>query len=336
MLRRSRGFTLVELLVVIAIIGILVALLLPAIQAARESARRGQCSNNLKQLALGFQHYHDAYKKLPRYSYQSTSGGGTCGVWEGFSAHTQILPYIEQQTTYDTFLMQYTAPGVDLQNGTQSGFFTNVRRSIIPGFKCPSDFTSPFGAETGNNNYVVSTGPTYTCWNAAAQPGTFSRDRETPFASIVDGLSTTFLMAEQVIGDNNGASYQPGDVVRAIAYSGTVNYPSATDLATYGAACQAGIGNHHSHAGRDWIVCLATQTMFNTVATPNWSFPTCQNCGGCGWMDSDGVFPSRSRHPGGSHHAMVDASVRIISNDINLQTYQALGSKDNGEAIGAF
>ena len=94
---RQKGFTLVELLVVIAIIGILVALLLPAIQAAREAARRTQCYNNMKQFALAAQNYHDAYKKFPRFTYPKTG----LSHWQGFSAHVMFLPYIEQQGIYD-------------------------------------------------------------------------------------------------------------------------------------------------------------------------------------------------------------------------------------------
>jgi prepilin-type N-terminal cleavage/methylation domain-containing protein len=90
-IRRRRGFTLVELLVVIAIIGILIALLLPAVQAARESARRTQCTNNLKQLGLGIQNYHDTNKIFP-YNYQLVGDD----AWEVLSAHYFILPYIEQ------------------------------------------------------------------------------------------------------------------------------------------------------------------------------------------------------------------------------------------------
>jgi len=334
--RRSRGFTLVELLVVIAIIGILVALLLPAIQAAREAARRSQCVNNMKQLAIAFQNYHDTYKKLPRYNYTAVGPGGTCSYWEGFSAHTMILPYVEQQALWDSFQTAYLAC-TDLHEGWRNGF-TSVRREPVPAFRCASDPGMRFGADAGNNNYAMSIGPTLNVHGTSRCLGVFSRDFETNFADITDGTSTTILLGELLVGDNDGGKYTPGDIVRGIAWPAGVvnNFPTEASLVAYGQACEAGIGNHHSTGGREWINGSPGQTFFHTVVPPNWQYPTCQTCAGCGWFDSDGVHPSRSRHPGGANHALVDGSVRFISNDINLQTYQALGSKDNGEAIPSY
>jgi prepilin-type N-terminal cleavage/methylation domain-containing protein len=333
-LRSRLGFTLVELLVVIAIIGILVALLLPAIQAAREASRRSSCSNNMKQLGISFQNYHDTFKLLPRFTYRGTQNGTTYNTWEGYSAHTMLLPYVEQKALFDDYTTAYQTPGNDLRWYNFAP--ASIRRTPLSAYRCPSDPSLKFGAETGNCNYQVCVGSTYQCWSQGLQNGVFSRDRETAFADIIDGTSNTILMGEGLTGDNDGATYRPSDVVRGIAYSGAANFASASDLATYGAACLAGTGNHHSHAGRDWMAPMPTQSVFNTLATPNWQFPTCQNCTGCGWMDSDGVFPSRSRHPGGTMHALVDGSTRFISDGVNLQTYQALGSKANGETIGQY
>jgi prepilin-type N-terminal cleavage/methylation domain-containing protein len=337
------GFTLVELLVVIAIIGVLVALLLPAIQAAREAARRSQCTNNLKQLAIGFQNYHDTFKKLPRYVYRATYGTTTVGYWEGFSAHTMLLPYIEQQSLWENFSTNYQnwalyGPDLRWYNAT----FTTIRRTQISTFRCPSDPSMRFGAETGNCNYAVSCGPTYQLWSTGAQPGIFSRDNECPFADITDGTSTTILLGEQAVGDNNTNVYTAGDVGRGIAWTGGTVYlnPTQAVLASYGQACMPAmltpsLTTQHSHGGRDWMAPMSAQTIFNTIATPNWQYPSCQNCPGCGWMDSDGVFPARSRHPAGALHAMADGAIRFISDNVNLQTYQALGSKDGREAIGS-
>ncbi|MCY2988295.1 MAG: DUF1559 domain-containing protein [Planctomycetota bacterium] len=331
---RRKAFTLVELLVVIAIIGILVALLLPAIQAARESSRRTQCGNNAKQLALSFQNYHDIYRKLPRYAMQSKNAAGTCGQWQGFSAHTMLLPYIEQQAVWDDVQQQYNL-ATDLNAGWTSGFFTTVRRTPISTYRCPSDIASKFGADTGNNNYPVCAGPSYAVWSGLA-PGVFSRDVETTYADILDGTSTTIMVGENILGDNDNATYSIADVVRAQAWAGTTLNPTDAQLAAYGQQCLGGIASHWSHSGQNWISPMFTHSVFNTIAPPNWLFPTCMNCTGCGSMDSDGAWPARSRHPGGCNHGMADGSVRFITNNVNLQTYQALGSKSGGEAVNAY
>jgi hypothetical protein len=245
-----------------------------------------------------------------------------------------LLPYVEQKALFDEFTVAYQTPGNDLRWYNLAP--ATIRRSPLSPYRCPSDPSLRFGADTGNCNYQVSVGSTFACWGTGTQNGAFSRDFETPFAEILDGTSNTILAGEGLTGDNDNATYRLGDVVRNQAYSGAVNFPSAADLATYGAACTGGIGNHHSHNGREWMAPMPTQSVFNTIATPNWQAPSCQPCAGCGWMDSDGVFPSRSRHPGGTMHALVDGSTRFISDNINLQTYQALGSKAGSEAVGSY
>ena len=343
MTRYRKGFTLVELLVVIAIIGILIALLLPAVQAAREAARRSQCSNNLKQLSLGFLNYHDVHKTFPKYCYR-TNG---ISHWEGFSAHTMVLPFIEQQAVYDTIKgLNATATGGAYDNGWRDGWYTTIRRTKIAGFLCPSD-SSNSGANAGNNNYPVCTG-TNTGYdgrnpvprldqNKGQTNGVFPRGQNTwgevKIAEIKDGTSNTIFMAELRLGDHDNGSYRPGDVVRGQAFSFTTHQPTSAELNTYGLQCEGGTGNHHSHAGREWICSQQAQTVFNTIAPPNWKYPTCQDCTGCGWMDSDGVFPARSYHPGGVNHALADGSTRFISETINLLNYQALGTRHGGEAV---
>jgi len=345
---RRIGFTLVELLVVIAIIGILIALLLPAVQAAREAARRSQCTNNIKQFGLAAHNYHDVFNAFPRYVYRTTSGSaGLCSHWEGFSAHTMLLPYIEQQAVYDVVsgLWQTTTDG---HEGWRTGTFQAIRRTRIDAFICPSD-NSNSAADTGNCNIAVSAG-TNTGWNGGPDPppwlnksranGVFSHDwGEVRIADIQDGTSNTIMTGEHRLGDHDNNKYRPGDVVRGQPFTWTTNPFDPTEiplLQAYGQQCDANKGNQHSHGGREWIAGMPAQTVFNTLAPPNWQWPTCQDCTGCGWMDSDGVFPARSYHPGGATHGLADGSVRFISETIDIQTYQFLGSRAGGETVGPF
>ena len=342
---KRKGFTLVELLVVIAIIGILVALLLPAVQAAREAARRMSCSNNMKQMALAFHNYHDTYKKFPIY----TNRIGTvnpvvlCSHWEGFSAHTMILPFMEQAPLYDQIssLIPQAPVAID---GWRVAPFLIPRRTIIPGFRCPSDGGGKFGVETGNNNYAVSEGCALG-WDNTDQRNNGVFGRETGFersmADITDGTSNTIMLGEQLMGDNDRAFYRPGDIVRPQAFPGGNNlyWPitgqlyNAAAVEQYGIQCQAGIANHYAESGRYWIAPLPSETVFNTVAPPNWQYPSCQVCPGCGSMDSPGVFPARSRHPGGAMHAMSDGSVTVITNTIAGQVYCHLGNRQDGQPV---
>ncbi|RMF92407.1 MAG: DUF1559 domain-containing protein [Planctomycetota bacterium] len=349
-LSRWRGFTLVELLVVIAIIGILIALLLPAVQAAREAARRSQCTNNLKQFALACQNYHDTNKVFPRYSYISfLQGAGEqrdpWRIWQGFSVHTMILPYIEQRSIYeqidwnrwDGWYRQEPGGGIDLW------------ANVIEAYRCPSAEKPPYHATNEwaggpGCNYAVSAGPTLFWWrHNNSCPGAFRPQLETAMADIKDGTSNTILAADVVSGDGSGAFYKPGEPVRnALPSFFDVNNPSTgifvpeADIRAWGVQCEANKNDHLSSNGWQWMGANYTQNVFNTIAPPNWRYPTCIAENPPGYAsDRDGLYPSRSEHPGGSNHAFVDGSVHFIRETIDYNTYQALGSRRGGETVSA-
>jgi len=329
--RFRKAFTLVELLVVIAIIGILIALLLPAVQAAREAARRSQCTNNLKQLALAGHNYHDVFKTFPRYTYRqnnpacSEPNGWCNGHWQGFSAHTMLLPFIEQIAVYDTVNWNEPWPMQD----------ASLQNQVIAGYICPSD--GPYPNNTGNNNYPVSMGSNKGWWVATTrQNGVFCRDKGIRIADIKDGTSNTIWAAEHLTGDGDNGRWTPKtDFPRSVPFPGGTpdEFPTQDQLVAYGAACVAGQGNHHSHMGSRWMSPMAGDgTVFNTIAPPNWRFPSCMDGGG-GSGDSSGVFPAKSDHPGGANHAFSDGSVRFVSETIDFTTYQGLGSRDSGDVV---
>ena len=332
---RRRGFTLIELLVVIAIIAVLIALLLPAVQQARESARRTQCKNNLKQLGLALHNYHDSFTTFPPFHIRTTDT--TAAIpnntgWRGYSAMSMLLPYIDQAPLYNQI-----NTNCEWDNASN----TNARRTKIAGFRCPSDSPFPGSADVGNTNYAGAEGPStgWTSIGVGQRDGVFAYDIIVRMSDIRDGTSNTISFSEQLIGDNNNAAYTVGDVVRGIAWAGSTRYkPTMSDLQTYGDSCNttAALANHHSHNGREWIVGLHAQTVFNTAAPPNWKLPTCQECTGCGWMDSAGIFPARSRHTGGVHVQMADGSVKFVSDNVDLTVWQNAGSIKGGEPSGDF
>jgi prepilin-type N-terminal cleavage/methylation domain-containing protein len=343
-IKKTSGFTLVELLVVIAIIGILVGLLLPAVQAAREAARRMQCSNNVKQLALAFYTYESAHKRFPPSATRpGLPNGASPQVWQGYSAFSQILPNIEQAPLYAN--LTTASNNFYLWYYTDNTALSPIRGTKVAAFICPS---APQWAQSGTNhttngpgcNYAVSNGASIRWSVPASQNGLFKADLPTKLGEVTDGLSNTIMLSEHLSGDGNSASLQRGqssEVRSAIAFTNasaypTLEFPSEADLNTFGAACQA-ITTHLSTNGAQWLSPLPTQTAFNTVAPPNWRFPNCQT-GSSGYAsDRDGVYSARSMHTGGVNAGNGDGSVRFVSQSIDTKIWQFTGGRSDGQVV---
>ena len=190
MCRRRIGFTLVELLVVIAIIGVLVALLLPAVQAAREAARRSQCQNNLRQIGIGMHNHHDTYGTLPL-GWLTTDASQPNPGW---SWQALILPFIEQGNLYDKLQVDIATPIPAATTGTYI-------MTVIKGYRCPSDAGQALNSNFGNyptTNYVVN--------REVHLPKSDNKPPALNFAGITDGTSNTILVGERDFSKNVGAS----------------------------------------------------------------------------------------------------------------------------------
>ncbi len=245
--RRRAAFTLVELLVVIAIIGILVGLLLPAVQAAREAARRMQCSNNAKQMALAMHNYADAYKAFPSRKYGTT---GTTGTANGpnaspalnkqhnsgrISGYIALLPYIEQSAMYNIVQSgdANNAPGGP--RGDQS--WVNGWNTVPSAYRCPSDPGSSLGtsgnADGKNISYAFSVGDQVADINNGAVRGMFGRFKWRKFGEMTDGTSNTVGMSELLCqrATGNGGQFglsAPAGVLQTMAYGNNVTGLSAS------------------------------------------------------------------------------------------------------------
>jgi len=334
---RRRAFTLIELLVVIAIIAILIALLVPAVQKVREAAARTQCINNLKNLGLAQHSYHDVNKKFPR-NYKQVGGN----AWEAISANYWILPYIEQGPLYQQGQS-------NMSNwGWMYGTLMNTRLAV---FVCPSAppapqrGSNPNGWDGPGTNYAWCTGSTVeTVWAGARFNGIISYQSDTKMAHATDGLSNTILAAEILSGSNASGSagkfpydvfYTNNGLFNAVANK---NFATAAELTAIGNAAKTASSGLRSNNGSMWGWYAAGHSTFNTAAPPNWSLPTAGGdcCPGGAHDWGVGLIPARSMHTGGVNAVIGDGTVRFIQNNIDLLTWQRLGSCNDGNPVGDF
>lgn len=311
---RSRGprggFTLVELLVVIAIIGIMIALLLPAVQSAREAARGMQCSNHLKQIGLALHNYENVTRVFPPgafFDWYSAGSGSYTYLWRG-SILAHILPYVEQQTLYDAFDFKSN----EIWRQKYPGTNTYIASTVVATYLCPSDTHSTVNSDgLALHNYAASNGPTEmppnpSCycecnWNAWKHApyhdtrnyaGPFNRyGVPTKIAQIEDGLSSTIFFGE----------------VRP--------------------ACSR-------HVNRGWANANNANGLAGTL--PPINTDTCDDSHADFCRRSCNYLPElgfRSRHPGGAMFLFGDGSVHFLSESLNHDLYQALGDKADGRAV---
>jgi len=334
---RVRGFTLIELLVVIAIIAVLISLLLPAVQSAREAARRIQCVNNLKQLGLAIHNYHDANNNLPPGRIWSpTAGAGSFPTILAGSPNTTwfnlMLPLFEQGNLANSFNFSLGAEG--WPGGPADGFFSNstVAQTKISVFQCPSDRNNSFQINPLYNpplstviftkgNYGVSWGNTN--WAQSFRTDLASRYNQSAFghrgnislASITDGTSNTVFIGEVLQGEMLD--------IRGVMWSSIPGGGSfMTRFTPNGVTDYLNLMN-----GGDWLNNAPGLFCVNEPAQQLPCFP--------GAGDNDAFAGSRSRHPGGVNLTFGDGSVRFIKNTISPPIWQAINTIGGGEVVSA-
>ncbi len=321
MVRRSRGFTLIEMLVSIAVIVILIGLLLPAVQAAREAARQANCASNLKQITLAMSQYHDLHGSLP------PGKKGCCwGTWLIF-----ILPQVEQQALFNAYNFSgNNTPGQSSNLDLDFRYFGAANRTVtsttLAVYLCPSDQTNaPLSTTLAgvtlactSQNYAGNFGNTLQLQDDLpgipfrgapfSDVGSPVADHSRPpsttamFRDLLDGMSSTMLAAEVVVGqeaDLRGFSWW-GDAAGFETYLGPNS--SWPDVMADAAYCSNQAPNPP---------CVASSPALSDV------------------------YASRSRHPGVVHVGMADGSVRSVKNSIQLQVWRALSTTRGGEVIGS-
>ena len=353
--RKRQAFTLVELLVVIAIIGILIALLLPAVQAAREAARRSQCVNNLKQLGLAHHNYHDTYRTFVSRMAGTHVAGLTCAGNHNNnrrSGFISLLPYMEQGPMWDKIKAGDATAASEGPCGWSRWGPWNYPPEMV---RCPSDGALPaFSTNTlGLHNYGFCIGD-----QVASVPydssvrGIFSAYTCTAIRDITDGTSNTIMMSERLksyFSNRTAIQAETEHVLgMALGVTGLAGSPGTCQTVTDGNYFNAGL-TIRAYFGGQWVEGLPENTGLNTVLPPN--APACRD-GGQTYNDGrDMVQPPTSRHPGGVNALLADGSVRFISETIDTGTlmvaqpsagpsrygvWGSLGSKAGGETIGQF
>jgi prepilin-type N-terminal cleavage/methylation domain-containing protein len=332
-----RGFTLIELLVVIAIIAILVAMLLPAVQQAREAARRTECRNNLRQIGLALHNYLDAQRVFPP-SYCAVPGVTTTvgGQWSVFA---RILPYVEQANLQN--LINWS-----VAYSTQP----NVATTRVPTYLCASEVNDVVRVNPSTGiardypaNYVVNFGTwmVYDPTSGTGGDGSFFPNSSLSPAAFLDGMSNTLCASEARAFTPylRNTSSDPGPVPPM-----DPNFAAAVtgDGCCIGPSLQANTGH------TEWADGLCQQSGFTTVFTPNTRIP--HVVGGVeydidfvSWREGThatrvayAALPARSYHEGIVHVLLMDGAARAVSENISRTTWQALGTRAGGEVVGEF
>lgn len=342
-----RGFTLVELLVVIAIIGVMVGLLLPAVQAAREAARRMSCGNNFKQLGLGLHNYHAAYNKLPMQmgGTKDPNGFNNNGMDNNLrlSFLVGVLPFIEQQALWEQISnpalingTQYPSMGPQTDNANYDPW-----RTQVASIRCPSDPTVPTAGQYGMTNYGACIGDTgfeseYNgindqgvadtngTWGDQAlsrfDRGAFRGKHFTDFRGILDGTANTIMCGEMVPDANRreiigaAAMNRPGNACNAPS-----SYVDAVDTTRPQFYVQSGVdieGTMNNARGRRWQEGSPGYTSVQTVRPVNsysWSR---------GWNNNFGAYAVTSRHQGGAHVLMADGAIKFVTDSVEAGNQQ--------------
>jgi prepilin-type N-terminal cleavage/methylation domain-containing protein/prepilin-type processing-associated H-X9-DG protein len=311
--RKPHGFTLVELLVVIAIIGILVSLLLPAVQSAREAGRRAQCSNHLKQFVLAAHNYADTLRALPPARTNTQ-----------LSTHACLLPYMEQMNVH--CMINFNAPYTDPSNAM-------ALEMEIPIFNCPSDPQSSLPSGWAGTSYRANQGsgilwglpptdPSDSNYGMPEPNGPFIQRKSFSLGAITDGLSNTAAFSEHCKGDFNNGIATPLDTFKP----GTT--PNTADEAV--AQCAAidttnlslqGVSN----VGAPWLQGYHSTTVYFHVGGPNTR--------SCMYPPGRIATTAQSQHPGGVQVALCDGSVRFVSQTVNIVAWRALGTRNQGETL---
>ena len=317
--RFRNGFTLIELLVVIAIIALLVGLLLPAVQAAREAARSVSCRNNLKQLGLAMHNYESLHRSFPP--------GRGAPLPQVFSPFPYLLPQLEQGNLYAR--INFSKAPVSFGVGpTQYDGSENkaVADTPLPFLLCPSDLYGERvpGLDFAATNYAGNAGSgLYQLGTLTGGDGVFYLNSQTRFRDLTDGSSHTAAIAERTLGYGDGTTAMQQQFKRLVLELAPGSEPTVANCSK-----PQNIWPWFNYRGGKWVLGNYGNTLYNHYFPPNSTIHDCMNI-----QQQKGQMAPYSMHSGGAYAVFCDSHVSFISNGIDLTTWRALGSRNGGEVV---
>ena len=364
-----------ELLVVIAIIGVLIALLLPAVQSAREAARRAQCTNNLKQLGLALANYESSHGGYPMAYGQvaiwdASNAEGTAGSsgWGNWSPHSLLLPFMEQTQVYNALNFSIAASANEDGTVQATAAVTRINSFLCPSSDVPVGGYGNYGGMPGvtdqfpGNNYFASVGASVAPWANSSPMGIFHTVAKNMaggargVSAIRDGTSNTIAFGEWRMGDFDTNVFSMQDAINIMTSNvngiggwtdpknnmptGAADFPAflqACAGAAPGSTTHGSNGWRHnkSQVGKSWIQGMFGYSLGTTLLAPNPNYPNCNLEPWGGDMDAPGMYNMTSYHAGGANVALADGSVRFLKSSTNQQIVWSLGSRAGGEVVSA-
>lgn len=329
-----RAMTLIELLVALGMIGLLISLLLPAVQQSRETARQTSCRSNLRQIGIALPAFETTHRRFPP-TLLELGENPPLNRKRTVSPHYHLLSFLDHASLFNSLDLAndtWIVGGEPPSSAAKSDLLTNGS----PVFLCPSDRSHP-----GANSYRAcngtspgSHGTTEFDPPRASLPGWLS-PKGTPAGKVVDGLSNTAFFSEKQIGDQDSSVYSPRRDTVLQARAGPVGFLTPDDAAE---GCRISIGavvSHFSYGGATWLFGGYPHTWYNHVLTPNAPTPDCTDAAN---FDSNahGAHTARSAHVGGVFVLMGDGAVRFVSDGVDLAVWRGLATISGREVVSGF
>ncbi len=328
-----RGVTMIELLVALTVLALLAALIVPAVQRAREASRRAQCQSHLANVGRALEAYEAIHGKFPP-AQPATQTSPTTYSDRYFSPQVLLLPYLEQSPLFQTIELNVQQPYWDWGDASPVDPQVQARASTtIAIFVCPSDHG------TSGNNYRFCLGPGPVAVEDMIEKGggvgPFVPLRPLGARDFVDGLSNTIGMSEKRKSRQHPQSFGEEDFWYTGIFDLLGVVPSADEMAGICNSLTGPPPRFHAHAGATWYLSSFAYTWYNHAVPPNARIPDCCINSGtaAGTPPGEGVYKASSHHPGGVHCLVMDGSVKFVSDHIDLAVWRALSTRSDGEIV---